>query len=107
MQEAAELVGGVVQVGMGVGAEHLDQYAEVVACSNSDAQPAKGKALRLQVQNFGLNEIRYTASFLKVKQMRGMRRNIIVVRPMIRYVGGRQRGGSYQEDVQGVLSWYC
>ena len=108
MQEAAELVGGVVQVGMGVGAEHMDQYAEVVACSNSDAQPAKGKALRLQVQNFGLNEIRYTASFLKVKQMRGIRRrNIIVVRSMIRYVGGRQRGGSYQEDVQGVLSRYC
>ena len=107
MQEAAELGGGVVQVGMGVGAEHMDQYAEVVACSNSDAQPAKGKALRLQVQNFGLNEIRYTASCLRIKQMRGIRRRkIIVVRPMIKYVNGRTRGRSYQGDVQEV-SWYC
>ena len=88
MQEAVGWGEGVVQVGMGV-------------------EPAKGKALRLQVQNFGLNEIRYTASCLRIKQMRGIRRRkIIVVRPMIKYVNGRTRGRSYQGDVQEV-SWYC
>ena len=41
-----------------LGWEHQDQYNEVVACPKSDAQPANGKARRLQVQNFGLNDIK-------------------------------------------------
>ena len=69
---------------MGVEVEQLDQYIEVVACPNSDTQSAMKKELVLQVQNFG-----------------------IAVRPMIRYVGGRQRGkklpGRRKRGVVGVL----
>ena len=69
--------------------EHLDQYNETVACPNSDTQSAIGKGLRLQVQKFGLNENSDTASFPRIKHMRGIRRRkSIVVRPMIRYVCG-------------------
>lgn len=46
----------------GVGVKHLDQFNEVVACSNSNTQFAIGKGLGLQVQNFGLKEISFLHS---------------------------------------------
>ena len=92
VQETMELRDEVEQVGMWVKVEveHLDQYSEAVACPKSDTQSAIGKGLRLQMQKFGLNENSDTASFPRIKHMRGgiRRKKSIVLSPMIRYVCG-------------------
>merc|ERR1719495_1099987 len=48
----------------------------------------------VKVQNFGLNDISNIATLLRMRPRRGRkrRREISTMAPMIRYVGGRQRG---------------
>jgi len=99
-------------LGMGeeaeVEVEHRGQIDDHI-CSDRDIHLAEGKALRLQVQNFGLNDISDIATLLRMRPRRGRkrRRKIGTMAPMIRYVGGRQRGkklpGRQPEGVVDVL----
>merc|ERR1719474_1651059 len=80
-------------LGMGVEVKHIGQINDHT-CSDRDIHLAEGKALRLKVQNFGLNDISNIATLLRMRPRRGRkrRRTISTMAPMISYVSGRQRG---------------
>ena len=83
---------GVLGLGVEGEVEQKGQSNDHI-CSDRDIHLSEGKALRLQVQNFGLNDISDIATVPRMRQRRGRkRRKISTMAPMIRYVGGRQRG---------------
>ena len=84
---------GVLEMGKEAEVEHRGQIDDHI-CSDRDIHLATGKALRVKVQNCGLNDISDIATMLRMRPRRGRKRrrkNSAMV-PMIRYVGGRQRG---------------
>ena len=109
-QTGADQMGvGLIEVfGIGLVVEHVEQFNELT-CSDRDIHHSEGKALRLKVQNFGLNDISNIATLLRMRPRRGRkrRRKISTMAPMIRYVGGRQRGkrlpGRQPEGIVDVL----
>ena len=99
---------GVLGMGEEAEMDHRGQIDDHI-CSDRDIHLAEGKALRLKVQNFGLNDISNIATLLRMRPRRGRkrRRKISTMVPMIRYVGGRQRGkrlpGRQPEGIVDVL----
>ena len=98
---------GVLGMGEEVEVEHRGQIDDHI-CSH-DIHLAVGKALRLKVQNFCLNDISNIAKLMRMRprRRRNRRKNISTMAPMIRYVGGRQRGkrlpGRQPEGIVDVL----
>ena len=60
----------MVVLGKGVEVEHIGQINDHI-CSDRDIHLAGGKALRLKVQSFGLNDIGNTTSLLRMRPRRG------------------------------------
>ena len=60
-------------LGKGVEVEHIGQINDHI-CSDRDIHLAGGKALRLKVQSFGLNDIGNTTSLLRMRPRRGRKR---------------------------------
>ena len=84
---------GVLGLGVEVEVEQKGQSNDHI-CSDRDILLAERKALRLKVQNCGLNDISNIATSLRMRQRKGRKkgRNISTMAPMIRYVGSCQRG---------------
>ena len=93
VQQAGADQMGVLREGVEVEVEHKGQSNDHI-CSDRDILLAERKALRLKVQNCGLNDISNIATSLRMRQRKGRKkgRNISTMAPMIRYVGSCQRG---------------
>ena len=64
---------GVLGMGEEAEVEHRGQIDDHI-CSDRDIHLAEGKALRLKVQNLGLNDISNIATLLRMRQRRGRKR---------------------------------